>query len=191
MVWDSQMPTNESCQLRTIGFLDNFTFNSSFFKQFEGQDRDRKSYYSDSEGITEDDYQLVSRPQHEDRERERDRDLFGPKSLAGQSQVSPHFSEDKNERKWQRLRESCAENGEQWKLFDQEIMDTMRQADVYFYDKKNALLSNADKGKSLRAECERMVKENDKLKHLQSQNVTIHRELTTKLDEDLQSMIAV
>ncbi len=36
-----------------------------------------------------------------------------------------------------------------------------------------------------------MVKENDKLKYLQSQNVTIHRDLITKLDEDLQSMRAV
>ncbi len=45
--------------------------------------------------------------------------------------------------------------------------------------------------KSLKAECERMVKENDKLRYLQSQNVTIHREVTTKLDEDLQSLTEV
>ncbi len=34
-----------------------------------------------------------------------------------------------------------------------------------------------------------MVKENDK--YLESQNVTIHREVTTKLDEDLQSMTVI
>ncbi len=67
----------------------------------------------------------------------------------------------------------------------------MRQADAYVYDKKRALLAAADKEKSLRAECERMVQENDNLRYLQSQNVTIHREVTTKLVEDLQSMIAV
>ncbi len=49
----------------------------------------------------------------------------------------------------------------------------MRQADAYIYDKKRALLAAADKDKFLRAQCERMVKENDKLKYLQSQNYTI------------------
>ncbi len=67
----------------------------------------------------------------------------------------------------------------------------MRQADAYVEDKKRALIAVADNEKSLRAECERMVKENDKLRYLQSQNVIIHREVTTKLDEDLQSMTAV
>ncbi len=64
----------------------------------------------------------------------------------------------------------------------------MRQTDAYIYDKERALLAAADKEKFLRAECERMVKENDKLRYLQSQNVTIRREVSTKLDEDLQSM---
>ncbi len=52
-------------------------------------------------------------------------------------------------------------------------------------------MAAADKKKSLRAESESMVKENDNSRYLQSQNVTIHREVTTKLDEDLQSMTAV
>ncbi len=52
-------------------------------------------------------------------------------------------------------------------------------------------MAAADKKKSLRAECESMVKENDNSRYLQSQNVTNHREVTTKLDEDLQSMTAV
>ncbi len=64
----------------------------------------------------------------------------------------------------------------------------MRQADAYVEDKKRALIETADMEKSLRAESERMVKENDKLRYLQSQNVTIHRDVTKKLDEDLQSM---
>ncbi len=34
-----------------------------------------------------------------------------------------------------------------------------------------------------------MVKENDKLRYLQTQNVTIHEEVTSKLDEELQSTI--
>ncbi len=42
----------------------------------------------------------------------------------------------------------------------------MRQADAYVYDKKKALLAAADKENSLRAECERMAKENDKLRYL-------------------------
>ncbi len=41
----------------------------------------------------------------------------------------------------------------------------------------------------MRAECDRMVKENDKLRYLQTQNVTIHEEVTSKLDEELQSTI--
>ncbi len=61
----------------------------------------------------------------------------------------------------------------------------MTQANAYVYDKKNALLAAADKAKSLRAECERMVKENDKLIYLQSQNVTIHREVTTAVRNEL------
>ncbi len=36
-----------------------------------------------------------------------------------------------------------------------------------------------------------MRKDNDRLKNLQSMNVTFHREVTSKLDEDLPSMTAV
>ncbi len=52
---------------------------------------------------------------------------------------------------------------------------------------ERALMAAADNENSSRAECERMVKENDKLRYLQSPNVTIHREVTTKVDEDLQT----
>ncbi len=104
---------------------------------------------------------------------------------------TPIFDDDENEHKWQRLRDSRVGNGEQWKLFNQEITDTMRQADAYVKDKKRALPSTADKEKTFRAECERMVKENDTLRYLQSQNVTIHREVMTNLDEYLQSMTAI
>ncbi len=54
-----QMPMNASRQLRMTVFLDNFMFNTSYFKQLEGLDGDRKSDHSDSESINEDDYQLV------------------------------------------------------------------------------------------------------------------------------------
>ncbi len=113
--------------------------------------------------VTEDEYKLTWQT-----DREHGRDLFGTKIWQGRSQVSPQFVDDENERKWQRLRECHAGNGEQWKLFDQEITDTMRQADLYIYDKKRALLASADKEKSLRAECGRMLEENNKLKYLQS-----------------------
>ncbi len=56
------MPTNKICHIRKTGLLDNFTFNSSFFKQFEGQDGDRKYDHSDSESITEDEYLSAIRP---------------------------------------------------------------------------------------------------------------------------------
>ncbi len=54
-----------------------------------------------------------------------------------------------------------------------------------------ALIAAADKKKYMRAEYERKVKENNKLRYLQYQNVTIHRDVTKKLGEDLQSMTAV
>ncbi len=67
----------------------------------------------------------------------------------------------------------------------------MRQADAFFLDKQRALEAAAEMEKSLIAECERMKDENDKLMKLNSANVTFHREVTAKLDEDLQSMTAV
>ncbi len=57
--------------------------------------------------------------------------------------------------------------------------------------RKGHYLPLPTKDKSLRAENERMVKEHDKLRYLQSQNVTIHREVTKKLDEDLQFMTMI
>ncbi len=38
-------------------------------------------------------------------------------------------------------------------------------------------------------EWDKILKENDRLMSIQSDNVTIHREVTKKLDNDLQSMI--
>ncbi len=52
-----------------------------------------------------------------------------------------------------------------------------------------ALQAASDKEKSLREECEKIVKENDRLMGVQSENVAIHREVTKKLDNELQSMI--
>ncbi len=67
-------------------------------------------------------------------------------------------------------------------MFEPEVFDTLRQAKAFVIDKQRALEAAADTEKSLRAECEKMRKENDKLSHLQSVNVTFHREVTTKLD---------
>ncbi len=67
----------------------------------------------------------------------------------------------------------------------------MRQANTYVKDKKTALMATVDKEKYMRVECERIVNKNDKLNYLHSQNVTIHTEVMTKIDEDLQSITAV
>ncbi len=64
----------------------------------------------------------------------------------------------------------------------------MRQADAYVINKQGALEAAADMENFLRAECEEMRKENDRLNNLQSVNVTFHREVTSKLDEELQAM---
>ncbi len=65
----------------------------------------------------------------------------------------------------------------------------MRQADAIIYDKKRALLAAADKERSLRAECAKMVYKNKTLRSLHAEKVEIHKEVAMKLDEDLQSMI--
>ncbi len=56
-------------------------------------------------------------------------------------------------------------------------------------DTKRALRAATYKDKSLREECNKIVKENDRLMGIQYENVAIHREVTKKLDNDLQSMI--
>ncbi len=45
--------------------------------------------------------------------------------------------------------------------------------------------------RSLILECEKMINENDKFKKLNSVNITFQRDITEKLDSDLQSMIQV
>ncbi len=67
-------------------------------------------------------------------------------------------------------------------MFDQDITDTLRIANAYMDDKKMAL-------QALMKDCEKIVNENDKLMSIQSENVAIHREVTKKLDNELQSMI--
>ncbi len=56
-------------------------------------------------------------------------------------------------------------------------------------DKKRALRTVADKEKSLRSECERIVKERDRFLGTQSENVAIHRQVTNRLDNYLKYMI--
>ncbi len=65
----------------------------------------------------------------------------------------------------------------------------MRQTDVIIYDKKRALLAAANKERSFRAKCEKMVFINKKLRLLQAKKVEIHKEVAMKLNEDQQSMI--
>ncbi len=54
---------------------------------------------------------------------------------------------------------------------------------------KRAICTAADKEKYLRLECERIVKENDRLLSIQSENEAIYRQVTNMLDNDLKSMI--
>ncbi len=69
------------------------------------------------------------------------------------------------------------------------ITDTLRIANAYMDDQKRALHATADKEKSLRSECKRIVKENYRLLGIQSENVAIHRQVTSRLDNDLKSMM--
>ncbi len=57
-------------------------------------------------------------------------------------------------------------------------------------DKTSALYAAAEKEKSLRAEYERIRIENDRLMAKQSQSAAMHREVTNRLYNDLQSMRA-
>ncbi len=95
-----------------------------------------------------------------------------------------------NEHSWQNLRKTWFKNEEQGKLFDNDISDTLRLADVPIEDKSAALRDAAPKEKSLREECLRIKIENDKLKTMQSQSAAIHSEVTMKFDSELQSMTA-
>ncbi len=95
-----------------------------------------------------------------------------------------------NDRSWQNLRKSRIENEEQWKLFDNDVLDTLRLADVLVEDKSAALREAAHKEKSLREEYLRIKIENDKLKMKQSQSAVMNREVAMKLTSELQSMTA-
>ncbi len=69
-------------------------------------------------------------------------------------------------------------------------MDTLRLADALVEDKSAALREAAHKEKSLREKYLRIKIENDKLKMKQSQSAAMHKEVTIKLDSELQSMTA-
>ncbi len=98
--------------------------------------------------------------------------------------------ENLNKRSWQNLRKSRIENDEEWKLFDNDILDTLRLADELVEDKSAALCDAAQKEKSLREEYLKIKIENDKLKTKQFQSVAMHKEVAQKLDSEMQSMIA-
>ncbi len=98
--------------------------------------------------------------------------------------------ENLNERSWQNLRKSLIENDEQWKLFDNDVSDTLRLADALMEDTFAALRYAAQQEKSLREEYLKIKIENEKLKKKPSQSVAMHREVAQKLDSELQSIIA-
>ncbi len=57
-------------------------------------------------------------------------------------------------------------------------------------DKKSSLHAAVSKEQSLRAECDRIGIENHKLMMAQSESMAMHLEITKRLNNDLQSMIA-
>ncbi len=93
-----------------------------------------------------------------------------------------------NEPSWQNLRKSRFENEEQWKLFENDVSDTLGLAGVLIEDTSAALSEAAHKEKSLREEYLRIKIENDKLKSKQSQSAAMHIEVNMKIDSELQSM---
>ncbi len=65
---------------------------------------------------------------------------------------------------------------------------SLRLADALVKDKSATLCKAAHKEKSLREEYLRIKIENDKFKTKQSQSAVMHREVTMKLDSELQSI---
>ncbi len=75
--------------------------------------------------------------------------------------------------------------------FHESVAQTLHQADMMVAERQEALKRASRNERSLLLECEMMRDENDKLKKLNSANVTFQRDITDKLDGDLQSMTLV
>ncbi len=106
---------DESRPFKTNMNFGNSPFDTSIFQKVGSQERIRNFEQSDSD-FTEEMYQMPPNPRRV--HRENGQDLFGQKSQEGRPQVTPPFGENENERKWQRLRDARASNGEQWRLFN-------------------------------------------------------------------------
>ncbi len=191
---DHQLQGNGSHQLMRTEIANNYSANAALFRRLMQINDDRKLSRSTSDhpeegSIADFEFRPTPKLRQGIKERENVQDRYEPKTYDGRSSVSPQFGENENECKWRSLKQSLDENGEQWKMFDQDITDTLRVADAYMDDKKMALQATSDREKSLREECEKIVKGNDRLMGIQSENVAIHREVTKKLDNEWQSMI--
>ncbi len=78
-----------------------------------------------------------------------------------------------NERSWQNLRKSQIENEEQWRLFDNDVSDTLRLTNMVVKDKTVVLCAAAEKEKSLGEEYLKIKIEHDKLLAKPSRNSLI------------------
>ncbi len=73
------------------------------------------------ESLYEFEYNPIPKPWHEVEERMQGRAQYGRKIYDGRSLISPQFGGDENICKWQSLKQSRIDNGEQWKNFDQTL----------------------------------------------------------------------
>ncbi len=191
---DYQLLGDGSHQLLRTEVANDYSANTAHFRRLIQINDVRKSSHSASDhsymkSLAELEFCPAPKLWREIEEGEYGQDRYEPKAHPSGSSVSPQFGENGNKLKWQGLKQSCIENGEQWKKFKQDIKGTLRIADAYLDDKKRALCATTDTEKSLREECDKIVKENDRLIGIQSDNVAIHRKVTQRLDNDLQSII--
>ncbi len=61
----------------------------------------------------------------------------------------PYLIEDMNECSWHRIRKSHIQNDEQWKLFNDNVVDTLRLANALVEDRSSELQAAEEKEKSL------------------------------------------
>ncbi len=153
-------------------------------------DNNSVSGHSDIESSAEPEYDVTPAIWLENKEQGTSTERRRPVVNSDLTLHNAQLYENLNERSWQNLRKSRIENDEQWKLFDNDVSDTLRLADVLVEDKSSALRDAAQKEKSLREEFLKIKNENEKLKTKQSQSAAMHREVAQKLDSELQSMIA-
>ncbi len=191
---DHQLQDNGSRQLMRTEIANDYSANAALFRRLMQINDARKPSRSTSDRSEVEilaDFEFCPTPKlwQGIEERENGRDRYEPKTYNGRSSVSPQFGENENERNGEASNSPVLRMVNNGTKFDQDITDTLRIADAYVDDKRMALQAASDKEKSLREECEKIVKENHMLMCIQSENVAIQREVTKKLDNELQSMI--